>query len=328
MTNIDIGLFDYDRHNALYYFILNGDEQIYMRFGGRDARGPNVYYDVDSFQLALQKGLQQHDLYTKGQLKKTPRPPSRFPRDIPLLQKRIIKWGRCVECHLIDDYDLQEREKAGTLDRRRDMFRFPDIRRIGINLDIPRGLKVDRATGPAQAAGMLRGDLIVAIAGETVLTFADLQNEYNKVSRDAKQVSIAVDRSGKKVPLSIDLPPEWWWTDLYHRFLTIEPLVYFENRPLNAKEKVSLHLDPAGFASEVTKIDPAADALGIHTLELGDILFEVDGVTKDPQIQNCRLYMKLTVHAGDVIHVKVLRGDRILEMQINSERQFYRKESE
>ena len=329
MTNIDIGLFDYDRHNALYYFILNADEQIYMRFGGRDARGPNVYYDLDSFQLTLQKGLDQHDLYRKGQLlKKTPRPAPRFPRDIPLLNEHIIKWGRCVECHLIDDYDLQEREKAGTLDRRRDMFRFPDIRRIGINLDIPRGLNVNHATGPAQAAGMLPGDLIVAIADRPVLTFADLQYEYNKVDRDAKQVSMTVERSGKSVPLTIDLPSEWWWTDLYYRFLTIEPLVYFENRPLNAKEKASLGLDPEGFASEITKIDPAADALGIHTLELGDVVFEVDGVTKDPQIQNCRLYMKLTKRAGDVIHVEVLRGSKILDLQINSERQFYRKESE
>jgi hypothetical protein len=27
MNGIDIGLFDYDRHNALYFFILNADEQ-------------------------------------------------------------------------------------------------------------------------------------------------------------------------------------------------------------------------------------------------------------------------------------------------------------
>jgi serine protease Do len=328
MTNIDIGLFDYDRHNALYYFILNADEQVYMRFGGRDARGPNVYYNLDSFQLALQKGLDQHGLYENGKLQKSSRPPARFPRDIPLLQKRIIKWGRCVECHLIDDYDLQEREKAGTLDRRRDMFRFPDIRRIGIDLDIPKGLEVNHATGPAQEAGMLPGDLIIGIADQPVLTFADLQYEYNKVDRDAKQVAIKVERGGKQISLSIGLPPEWWWTDLYYRFLTIEPLVYFENRPLTTKEKASLGLDPAGFASEVVKIDPSADALGIHKLELGDIVFEVDGITKDPQIQNCRLYMKLTKRAGDVIHVKVLRDGKIMDRQINSERQFYRKESE
>ncbi len=40
MTNIDIGLFDFDGYNALYYFIMNADEQIYMRYGGRDGTAP------------------------------------------------------------------------------------------------------------------------------------------------------------------------------------------------------------------------------------------------------------------------------------------------
>ena len=38
MDGIDLGLFDFDRHNAIYYFLLNSDEQIYMRYGGRDSR--------------------------------------------------------------------------------------------------------------------------------------------------------------------------------------------------------------------------------------------------------------------------------------------------
>ena len=37
MDDVDIGLFDYDRNNAIYYFVMNADEQIYMRYGGRDS---------------------------------------------------------------------------------------------------------------------------------------------------------------------------------------------------------------------------------------------------------------------------------------------------
>ena len=40
MDGIDLGLFDYDRHNTLYYFALNADEQIYLRYGGRAAESP------------------------------------------------------------------------------------------------------------------------------------------------------------------------------------------------------------------------------------------------------------------------------------------------
>ena len=31
MDDVDIALFDYDRYNTLYYFLMNADEQIYMR---------------------------------------------------------------------------------------------------------------------------------------------------------------------------------------------------------------------------------------------------------------------------------------------------------
>ena len=41
MDNVDIGLFEYDRNNTLYFFLMNADEQIYMRYGGRDGRSPD-----------------------------------------------------------------------------------------------------------------------------------------------------------------------------------------------------------------------------------------------------------------------------------------------
>ena len=53
MNGIDIGLFDYDRYNTLYFFILNADEHIYMRYGGRDQRSPTTYLDLESLELAL-----------------------------------------------------------------------------------------------------------------------------------------------------------------------------------------------------------------------------------------------------------------------------------
>ena len=40
MDDVDVGLFDRDWNNALYFFVLNADEQIYMRYGGRDSHRP------------------------------------------------------------------------------------------------------------------------------------------------------------------------------------------------------------------------------------------------------------------------------------------------
>ncbi len=59
MKGIDIGLFDFDRHNALYYFIMNADEHIYMRYGGRDSESADAYLDLESLEVALEQGLEQ-----------------------------------------------------------------------------------------------------------------------------------------------------------------------------------------------------------------------------------------------------------------------------
>ena len=51
------GLFDFDRHNTLYFFALNTEEQIYLRYGGRTAESPTSRLDLESLVLALEKGL-------------------------------------------------------------------------------------------------------------------------------------------------------------------------------------------------------------------------------------------------------------------------------
>ena len=68
MKGIDLGLFDFDRNNALYYFIMNADEDIYMRYGGRDAESADTYLNLESLEVALKLGLEQHQLYREGNI--------------------------------------------------------------------------------------------------------------------------------------------------------------------------------------------------------------------------------------------------------------------
>jgi hypothetical protein len=104
MDGIDIGLFDYDRHNSIYYFVLNADEQIYLRYGGRDAEDAGTYLDLSSIELAMRLGLKQHESFNAGKLPKQQRPAPMFPQEIVSLKREIIDRNRCVERHLIGDY--------------------------------------------------------------------------------------------------------------------------------------------------------------------------------------------------------------------------------
>ncbi len=328
LTGVDLGLFEFDGHNAVYYFVLNAEEQIYLRYGGRDARGPDRYLDLESFALALELGLAEHAAWQRGERPGPPRPAPRFPRDVPLVQERIITPGRCVECHIVADYALQASEREGPGERVRTMFRCPDILRLGLALDVPRGLVLAQATGPAAEAGLQPGDLIRRFAGRRVLTFADLQHVYDRVPRDAETVELEALRGEETLAFRVELPPDWWASDLFHRYWSVEPLVYFANRALTPAEKEQLGLDPDGFASELTEVRPGARSLGVHALEVGDILFAVDGATSDPLTHDLRLHIKLRKVAGDTLELRLLRDGEPRTERFASERWTYRKESE
>jgi serine protease Do len=325
MDDVDIALFERDWNNTLYYFILNADEQIYLRYGGRDARGPLSYLDLDSLELALAKGLELHRQYQEGQLPKPERPQPRFPREIPPLVERTFARNQCVECHLIGDFTLIYKEQTGTLDKMKDLYRWPDIRTIGIELDVPKGLVVKEARVAVQDAGMAAGDRIAAVNGVPVWTFGDLQYFYDKVPRDAKQVAIAVERNGKPVQLTVALPPFWWLTDLSFRQLSVDPRAEFESRPLTAAEKRSHGLAPESFAGEVVRIGGFAEMLKVHQLKRGDIACAVDGVDRDQIANTPELYIKLRKRAGDTVTLDVIRDGAHVKMPVVTQRMYFRK---
>lgn len=325
MDGIDIGLFDYDRYNTLYFFVLNADEQIYMRYGGRDSRSAMSYLDLASLRVALEQGLALHEQYQAGELPKKERPESLFPKQIPALYARTGARGRCVECHLIGDLQNVQRQRDGKFDRLTQMYRSPDLHTIGIHLDVSQGLVVKEARGAAAAAGMQAGDRIVALGGEAVWTFADLQYAYDGYARDTERIALGVVRGGERVELDVALPAFWWVTDLAYRNWSMQPRVFFNSEPLSDAEKRAVGVDPEGFASRVTYVDPAADLLGNHALEKGDIVFSVNGVERDEWADRAELYINLHHDPGDELMVQVIRDGERREEPLRTEKVEFRK---
>ncbi len=325
MNGINIGLYDYDRYNTLYFFLVSPDEQIYLRYGGRDPKSPTTYLNLESLELALEMGLEQHRLYQAGKLPKTKPPPAVYPQDIPELYKRTINSGRCVECHLIGDLENVQREKEGTLDKLSQMFRSPDIRAIGIELDIPKGLLVADAGKAVAEAGMQAGDTITHLNDRRVWTFGDLQWAYDHIDRLSKKIKLTVDRGGSSVDLDVDLPEFWWMTDISYRNWSVDPRVYFNSEPLSADEKRDLGLETDGFASRVTYIDRIAKLLSNHTLVLGDVVYGVDGVTGDDIANTAELFLKLRKQAGGRYTLQVVRDGERIEIPLKTDRMSFRK---
>lgn len=325
MDDVDLGLFDHDRYNTLYFYILNSEEQIYLRYGGRDAVSPDTYLNLESIRLAAEQGLELHRQFQAGKLERTPRPKALFPREIPALAEVTFAKNRCVECHLIGDLQNVQHEEDGKLDKLMQMFRSPDLKTIGIHLDVPKGLVVKEAQGAVAAAGLRAGDRITAINGVGVWTFADLQHQYDKVPRPQKKIALTVDRAGTAVDLAVTLPVRWWLTDIRYRQLSVDPRVYFESRPLTDEEKKQHQLKPSGFASQVTRVDAFAGMLKSHELKAGDIIYAVDGVEEDAWAHTADLYLRLHRKAGDSVKLQVIREGQRVEMPLKTLRMSFRK---
>jgi hypothetical protein len=323
--DMDIALFERDWNNTIYFFMMNADERIYMRWGGRDARGPYTYMDLDSLDLALSHGLELHRLEKAGGLPAFQRPKPRSAREIPPLVERTYARRQCVECHLIGDFDLIHKEETKTLDKVRDMYRWPDIRNLGIDLDIPRGLALKQVKGPVEAAGMKPGDRIASVNGVPVYTYADFQFRLDKLPRDSKQVKIGVERGSEKPVLTVGLPERWWLSDIRFRQLSIDPRCEFESRPLTADEKEKLGLRPDGFAAEVTRIGGFAEMLKLHELKVGDIVTAVDGIDHDEVANTPDLFIKLRRTAGDTVEVDLIRAGKPMKMAVKTQRMYFRK---
>lgn len=327
MDDVDIALFDHDWFNTIYFFVMNSDEHIYMRYGGRDSDSPNTYLNLQSLEAALREGLELHGKYLRGDIKPQPRPKPVFPREMPLLVERTFARKECVECHLIADYRNLQRAQDGTLDKLTDVYRSPDIKTIGIVLDVPKGLVVKEVHGAAQTAGMRAGDQITELNGTRVATFGDLQYYYDKVGRKAGLVEITVNRGGQSSHLSVTLPPRWWWTDISYRLSSVLPKTYFEDRPLTNEEKRKYGFRLDGFASQITYV-PAIVAKKLvksHDLVAGDIIFAVDGVEQDQYANTADLFIKLRKMPEDTVTLDVLRDGKSIKMPLTTHRVSFRK---
>src|SRR5206468_10533282 len=126
-------------------------------------RAPDTYLNLNSLEVALESGLELHRQYQQGKLEKVDRPKPLFAREMPLLVERTFARNACVECHLIGDYQNIQRELDGKLDKLTHLYRSPDIKTLGIDLEVPKGLVVKQVRGAVEAAGMKPGDRITKL---------------------------------------------------------------------------------------------------------------------------------------------------------------------
>ncbi|MBZ0137708.1 MAG: PDZ domain-containing protein [Planctomycetes bacterium] len=314
LTGVDIGLFEFDPDSTLYCFILNADEQIYLRYGGRDDSSAEKYFNEDSLEEALEKGLALHKQYGASELEKTERPKPFFPRDYPEIAKDEIAKKKCVHCHHLGQARTILLQGQGKLDKMKDLWVYPAVERLGISLDVKTGLVVDDADGAAKDAGLKKKDVITKLEGHPVHTFGDLQYLLDKHPAASETLKLTMLRKDEQVEIEIKLDKWWRVTDIARRAGThaLEPFPEFWGKPLDKGDKRKLGIDENQFGLEVTKFWVKTNAQSAG-LQPGDVVYEVDGTTDCEYTGNPVVWIRLNRKPGDSVTVKALRNGKKLE---------------
>lgn len=243
---MDLNLFQFDKELTWACFFLNADRTIYGRYGTRaDHKDPARYVSLSGLKKALEGALEVHAAYpaNKASLagKTGEKAPWPKPELIPDLQgKPNVKpadgtRGGCVHCHQASDGETWSLRAARRPVPDALLWPFPLPAILGLELDpAERAAVSDVAPGsPAEKGGFKKGDRILSLEGQPLLSIADVQWVLH-AAKEPSTLKGEVERDGKKAPVTLALAAGWrrksefsWRVIVWgmrHRLLGLEPL--------------------------------------------------------------------------------------------------------
>ena len=245
-NGLDLSQFQFDFDLSFSAIVMNADGTIYTRYGNRSSAQDVADNPIDGLRATLAAALDLHkDAVSwrealagkKMQLTQFARPEkyptlARFKAEIDF-SGTVVK--DCLHCHQIRDAEREmARSEKGTIPDEI-LFPFPRPEVIGLLLDpetkaTVKGVAKDSA---AAEAGFQPADEIVSLAGQPILSLADVQWAIETATRGAgvspakdtnpkrqrgsdssstsQSIEIAVEvlRGGQKQELTLTLKPGW-----------------------------------------------------------------------------------------------------------------------
>jgi hypothetical protein len=338
-NGLDLSLFQFDTDQSFAAFLLNADGTIYGRYGTRSHR---TYWSddvsIDGLAKALRGALALHQQYPANRTalagKRGPAPEVPSPEIYPLLKDRYkasLNYGgdvakSCIHCHQIGDAQKAlERSRHKPLDERT-LFPYPHPKSIGLVLDPKEAATVLRveADTPADRAGFRAGDVIRTLAGQPLVSIADVQWVLHRTEPAAGvKVPAEVQRDNRRVELTLALPPAWrrsddlsWRSSTWGlRRMAAGGLVL---EPLPAEDRAKAKLPADSMALRVKMVGQfGPHAAGQKAgFKKGDVLVSFAGRTDLRRETDLLAYALTEKKVGERVPVAVLRDGRRVELTL------------
>jgi hypothetical protein len=314
LTRIDglnLELFEFDYDLTFCVFFLSADEEVYARYGGRDATGPDTRQSLAGLRHTMSSVLAMH-----GRKEKEFAPRKKGdPKTI-----RDVAGGRfrgCFHCHQVKEV-LNERLRREGKWSREAAWRYPLPDNLGLLMEVDRGNVVRKVEpgSPGARAGLARGDVLRKLNGVPTHSEADAQFALDRAPARGT-IPVAYERGGKAKSGSITLPEGWRKSDISWRpsLQDLVPSLPLYGTDLTPAEKKALGLSAEQLAFRHDRlVNSRAKAAGIQA---GDVILGVDGRKLDGMKANGLLFwVRGEYLVGDVVKVDVLRGGKRLSLPL------------
>jgi serine protease Do len=334
-NGLDLSLFQFDYDQSFHAFFLNADRTVYGRFGTRSAREEEDDMTMRGLREAMLGALDLHANYPANRAKLAGKQGHkvdfRVPEEIPTLKGKYTDKlnydgnvvASCIHCHQVRDAERQLYRDRQEMIPEQVLFPYPlpDVLGLRMNPDERATIAKVEERSIAARAGLKRGDRIVTLAGQPLLSTADLQWVLHHAGPQAS-LPAEIRRGEEQLKVTLELPPRWRReSDISFRATTWE---------LRRMASGGLLLNDLG-DDERNKRGIAADKLalfvkhvgeyGAHAaakragFQKGDIIVAVDG-KRDRLSEGKFLASGLALAPTSKVRATVLRGEKELELEL------------
>tara|TARA_R110002096_G_scaffold26518_22_gene81834 strand:- start:7916 stop:9265 length:1350 start_codon:yes stop_codon:yes gene_type:complete len=335
-NDLDLSLFQFDYDLSFSTLFFNGDGTLYGRFGSWTHQEDTNNKATNSMKEALQAVLSLHKDYPNNKealAGKQSKPlPYRTPVAIPALSGKYdaqLNWNgavvkSCVHCHQIGDaMRLEFRNKQQPIPDEW-LFPFPQPEAIGLHLAEDSRARVESvAPGSiAESAKLRRGDEIVTLAGQPLISIADFSWVLHQ-SGDTDTLAMEVVRSGKKGTLQLELTDGWRRNPDHTKRVGTWPmrgmaLGGMRLADLDEKDRSRYRMEDDRLALKVLSVGKygmhgAAKRIGFQP---DDVIVRADGQENRMTEKQLIAYLMQNHNRGKKVDLTVLRNRKEVTLQL------------
>ncbi len=325
---LDLALFQFDYDLSFSTLFFNADGTVYGRYGSWIHQKDAQEKSTASYRLALQGALDLHKGYPANKAalagKQGGPTPFKVAIDLPALAEKYtldLNWDgkvvqSCVHCHQVGDaLRLSYREKRVPIPEAW-IYPFPAPEVLGLAL-APDQVASVTAVAPdsiAARAGVQPGDRLVSLAGQPLLSIADVSWALHRAAPSGPMPAV-IERVGQRTNITFTLPDDWRRQSDISRRVGTWPMrgmalggLVLED--IDETARTQRGLDPTQLALWVKSVGQygkhaAAKNAGFQK---DDIIVEIDNLKTRHTESRLLGHLLLKHPSGDKVPVTVLRG--------------------